>query len=121
MNKILTVISLAVIFSLTASVGIAVDLNLNAGSNQMNSEKKQVENEKNNALKGVGSVDMPNTNPDLPYMLQNGQGACLDMCQKTFDTCMSSGKSADDKYRCDDNRWRCTRSCDSKWYHHLQL
>ena len=121
MSKIMIAISLAVIFSLPASVGIAADLNLDAASKQMNHDKKQVENEKFHALKGVESADTLNSNPDLPYMLQNGQRVCLDMCQKALDTCMSSAKSADSKYRCDDNRWRCTRSCDNKWYHHLQL
>ncbi len=112
---------IALIFSLLASVGIAQDLNLNTDTDQMNSERNQVENEKNCRLNGVERTGLEDTNPDLPYLLRQGQQACLDNCQRTFATCMSSAKSADSTYRCEDNRWRCTRNCDNEWYPKLQL
>jgi len=109
------------IFSLLASVGIANELDLNTGPAQINSEKNQVETEKNFALKCVENAGVVDAIPALPFLLQRGQRACLNSCQIEFETCMKSANNADSKYRCGDNRWRCTRNCDNKWYHRLQL
>ncbi len=121
MNKAIIAICFALIFSLLTSVGAANELNLDSSSSEMISEKNQVGDEKNSALDGVDSAVLKGPNPALPFLLQRGQKACLDSCQVEFNSCMKSANSANSKYRCSDNRWRCTRSCDNEWYHHLHL
>jgi len=121
MNKSMIAIGFALIFSFLASVGFANEMDLNSGSGPMISEKNPAGNEKNMALNGVESADVDNAQPDLPFLLQQNQRACLDGCQMEFESCMKSADSADSKYRCNDNRWRCTRSCDNQWYNRLQL
>lgn len=55
-------------------------------------------------------------NPELPYLLQRGQHACLDKCTQEFNSCMSgAGDSADKKFRCGESRWMCTRGCDNQF------
>lgn len=56
------------------------------------------------------------TNPELPYLLQRDQQACLDKCTEEFNSCMNgSGNSADKKFRCGESRWMCTRGCDNRF------
>ena len=104
--------SIALIFSLLASVGIAQDLNLNTDTYKMNSERNQVEVER------AGFVD---ANPDLPYLLHQSQHACLKTCQKDWDICVNKAKDATHLNDCDEYRWRCTLSCSNQWYPKLQL
>ena len=56
-------------------------------------------------------------NPNLPYLLQANQKACLDKCSQAFDSCMSgAGDSPDAKFRCEDKRRICALRCDNEWY-----
>ena len=121
MNKSMIVFCIALIFSLLASVGIAQDLNLDTDTYKMNSERNQVENEKNCRLKSVERTGFVDANPDLPYLLQQSQHACLKTCQKDWDICVSSAKGATSLNVCDEYRWRCTLSCSNQWYPKLQL
>ena len=60
--------------------------------------------------------------PDLPYLLQANQKACLDKCSQAFDTCMNgAGNSPDGKFRCEDKRRMCTLGCNNEWYPKLNL
>jgi hypothetical protein len=55
-------------------------------------------------------------NPELPYLLQKNQQACLDRCTEEFNSCISgAGDSADKKFRCGESRWMCTRGCDNQF------
>ena len=121
MNKSMIAICFALIFSLLASVGIANEWRLDSDSSMMNSGKNLVDGDGNGASKSVERAGLVEVNPDLPFLSQHNQKGCLDSCQMKHDTCMQSANSANSKYLCDDNRWRCTRTCDNKWYHRLQL
>jgi len=121
MNKSMIAFCIALIFSLIASVGIAQDLNLNTDTYKMNSERNQLENEKNCALKGVETAGLQDANPDLPYLLYQNQHNCLKTCESDWEICVSSAKGASSKNQCDELRWRCTRNCDNQWYPKLQL
>jgi len=115
------VFCITLIFSLVASVGIAQDLNLNTDTYKMNSERNQVENEKNCALKGVETAGLEDANPDLPYLLYQHH-SCLKTCDDIHATCLRSATDGGtSKNNCDEIHWRCTLSCAAQWDLKLQL
>ncbi len=61
-------------------------------------------------------------NPDLPFLLQVNQQACLDQCSQAYDSCMNgAGDNASAKFRCGEKRRMCTLGCDNKWYSKMQF
>ena len=53
----------------------------------------------------------------VPFIFQHDHKACIDQCSQNHTTCMSSvGENATAANNCDEKRWRCTLSCDNKFY-----
>jgi hypothetical protein len=116
MKRLILTIVVTMIFSLIAGQGIAKEATdtIDAGSqiNLLNSSTPKAE---------CDNVKLQNSafetaKPELPYLLQRGQMACLDKCTQEFNSCMSgAGDSADKKFRCGESRWMCTRGCDNQF------
>lgn len=47
---------------------------------------------------------------------------CLDKCQQTFESCMSSaGDNPSKQFRCKEQRTACTLNCDDQYYNQLRF
>jgi hypothetical protein len=116
MKRLILIFFVTMICSLFAGQGIA-----NEASNAMDADNQVIQQNgstnkaecKNGTLQ---NNSFETANPELPYLLQRNQQACLDKCTQEFNSCMSgAGDSADQKFRCGESRWMCTRGCDNQF------
>ncbi len=62
-------------------------------------------------------ISIRDLNPDLSFVLQFDHKACVDQCSRAHSSCMSkTGGNPSAVNNCDEHRWRCTLSCDDKYY-----
>ena len=53
----------------------------------------------------------------VPFLFQHDQKACIDQCSVKHTSCVSgAGNNFTAINNCDEQRWRCTLSCDHKYY-----
>ncbi len=67
----------------------------------------------------IKSIDIASRDFDsrVPFIFQHDHKACIDQCSQNHTTCMTSvGENATAANNCDEKRWRCTLSCDNKFY-----
>ncbi len=56
-------------------------------------------------------------NSHVPFMLQQDHKVCIDQCSDKHTSCISgAGNNPTAINNCDEHRWRCTLSCDNKYY-----
>ncbi|MCH7623049.1 MAG: hypothetical protein IIB46_03105 [Nitrospinae bacterium] len=56
-------------------------------------------------------------NSHVPFMLQQDHKVCIDQCSDKHTSCISgTGNNPTAINNCDEQRWRCTLSCDNKYY-----
>jgi len=54
---------------------------------------------------------------NLPFVLQQDHKACIDKCSRSHTGCISKvGNDPTAINNCDEQRWRCTLSCDAQFY-----
>ena len=67
----------------------------------------------------IKSIDIASRDFDsrVPFIFQHDHKACIDTCSQDHTSCMTSvGENATAANNCDEKRWRCTLSCDNKFY-----
>jgi len=56
-------------------------------------------------------------NSHVPIMLQQDHKVCIDQCSEKHTSCVKgAGENPSAVNNCDEHRWRCTLSCDNKYY-----
>jgi len=56
-------------------------------------------------------------NSRVPFMLQHDHKVCIDQCSEKHTSCIKGvGENPSAINNCDEHRWRCTLSCDHKYY-----
>ena len=56
-------------------------------------------------------------NSHVPFLLQHEYKGCIDQCSENHTSCIKgAGENSTDINNCDEQRWRCTLSCDNKFY-----
>jgi len=113
MKKIIVTAFILLIFGLFLNVVNAEDI--------VPVPNQAVENVNNGTVNEATtkSIDIASRGFDsrVPFMLQFDQKACIDKCSQDHTTCISgAGKNATAVNNCDEKRWRCTLSCDHKYY-----
>ncbi len=54
---------------------------------------------------------------NLPFVLQQDHKACIDKCSRSHTGCINKvGNDPSAINNCDEQRWRCTLSCDNQFY-----
>ena len=113
MKKLLFTVFILFIFGLLVNVVYAEDIA--STSNQT----VGITNIDNSAEPGTNLIQISNRdlNPNLPFVLQQDHKACIDKCSQGHTSCMQRvGGNPSAVNNCDEKRWRCTLSCDDKYY-----
>jgi len=113
MKKILLTLFILSIFGLLVNVVYAEDSaprpNPTVG---IADNDKTVEPETN-----LINISNKNLNSDLSFVLQFDHKGCIDKCSRDHSSCMNKvGGNPSAVNNCDEKRWRCTLSCDDKYY-----
>jgi len=122
MKKSMLIFYSLLLFSLTTNIGNAGEL-----SSSSDISNKAVVMDQGTSVEICDKAQLKNAaleknTPELPYLLQSDQQACLDKCTQEYDSCVSgAGDSADSQFRCGEKRWMCTRSCDNAFAPQLEL
>ena len=62
-------------------------------------------------------ISVKDFNSHVPFLLQNDHKACIDQCSEKHTSCIKGvGNNPSAINNCDEHRWRCTLSCDNKFY-----
>ncbi len=113
MKKILFTVFILSIFGLLVNVVYAED------SAFSSNPTVGTANNDNSAEAGTNLIQISNRNlnSDLPFVVQQNHKACIDKCSRAHSSCMNRvGGSPSAVNNCDEQRWRCTLSCDDKYY-----
>jgi hypothetical protein len=113
MKKVILTVFILSIFGLFLTVVNAEDI--------IPSPNQAVENANNVTLNEstTKSIDIASRDFDsrVPFMFQHDHKGCIDTCSLDHTRCMSVvGENATAVNNCDEKRWRCTLSCDNKFY-----
>jgi len=113
MKKILFTIFILIIFGLLVNVVYAEN------SASSSSQTVGIANNDNSAEAGTNVIKISNRNlnSNLPFVVQQEHKACIDKCSRAHSSCMNKvGGNPTAVNSCDEHRWRCTLSCDDKYY-----
>ena len=62
-------------------------------------------------------ISVRDFNSHVPFMLQHDHKVCIDQCSDKHTSCINgAGNNPTAINNCDEHRWRCTLSCDHKYY-----
>jgi len=118
MKKILFTVFILSIFGLLVNVVYAED------SAPPSNQTVGIANNDNSAEAGTNLIKISNRdfNPDLPFVVQQDHRACIDKCSQSHSSCMNKvGGNPSAINNCDEQRWRCTLSCDDKYYRSIPI
>ncbi len=113
MKKILFTVFILSIFGLLVNVVYAED------SAFPSNPTVGIANNDNSAEAGTNVIQISNRNlnSNLPFVVQQDHKACIDKCSRAHSSCMNKvGGNPSAVNNCDEHRWRCTLSCDDKYY-----
>ena len=113
MKKILFTVFILIIFGLLVNVVYAEN------SASSSSQTVGIANNDNSAEAGTNVIKISNRNlnSNLPFVVQQDHKACIDKCSRAHSSCMNKvGGNPSAINNCDEQRWRCTLSCDDKYY-----
>jgi len=113
MKKILFTVFILSIFGLLVNVVYAED------SAFPSNQTVGIANNDNSAEAGTNVIKISNRNlsSNLPFVLQQKYKVCIDKCSRAHSSCMNKvGGNPSAINNCDEQRWRCTLSCDDKYY-----
>ncbi len=113
MKKILFTVFILSILGLLVNVVYAED------SASPSNPTVGIANHDNSAEAGTHVIQISNRNlnSDLPFVVQQDHKACIDKCSRAHSSCMNKvGGNPSAVNNCDEHRWRCTLSCDDKYY-----
>jgi len=113
MKKILFTVFILIIFGLLVNVVYAEN------SASSSSQTVGIANHDNSAEAGTNVIKISNRNlnSNLPFVVQQDHKACIDKCSRAHSSCMNKvGGNPTAVNNCDEHRWRCTLSCDDKYY-----
>lgn len=77
------------------------------------------ENNNNPAEPGIKPVEISKRDfySHVPFVFQHDYNACMNKCSQDHTSCVSkTGDNPTAINNCDEQRWRCTLSCDDKYY-----
>ena len=112
MDKKIFIAFILLIFGLFVNVVYAEDIP--SGSDQIVGNVNTAAAEAETYLIEISNRDFDS---NLPFVLQQDHKACIDKCSRSHTGCISKvGNNPSAINNCDEQRWRCTLSCDDQFY-----